>query len=117
VFHCPSYPVEGDVYNYFIGARAAFVATGMAGSVDRRAIRFPSALVLSGDTSYSLFLPTDADKDDYSQNCLGFTADASHWAPHHRGGLNVLFADSHVKMYKAFDAGEMTHRYDTMSAW
>src|SRR6185436_11885552 len=108
-YQCPSYPnIAPSNYNYFIGARAAFVAAGdAAASVNRRFIKYSSVLVLGGDNTYNQFVPADADFDDYSQDCLFFAADIDHWAPQHGGTLNVLFADSHVANVNAFDPAKM----------
>src|SRR5882757_9134100 len=67
VFHCPANKlVPQNVqswFNYFNGARAAYVLVNDDASVDSKKIMFPSAFVLSGDTLD--FTQDDADKDDY----------------------------------------------------
>ena len=66
-----------------------------------------------------LFYTDDADKDDYTQNCVGGAADDSlteYWRIHSQG-QNVMFADGHSKWYKGFNAGEMTFSYTTMTNW
>ena len=66
-----------------------------------------------------IFDPLDADKDDYTQNCVGGAADDSlteYWQIHSRG-QNVMFADGHSKWYKGYNAGEMTFGYTTMTNW
>jgi prepilin-type N-terminal cleavage/methylation domain-containing protein/prepilin-type processing-associated H-X9-DG protein len=122
VYHCPLDRVSN--FSYFNGCRAAYVVTGRFASVDRRRIAFPSAFVLSGDTGGSdtggLFVPADADKDDYTQNCVGGPiAGSDVWMAwqRHGAGQNILFADGHVQWYGRFVASDMTFRYDTMSAW
>jgi prepilin-type N-terminal cleavage/methylation domain-containing protein/prepilin-type processing-associated H-X9-DG protein len=122
VYHCPLDRVSN--FSYFNGSRAAYVAAGGFASVDRRRIAFPSAFVLSGDTGGDggggTFVPADADKDDYTQNCVGGPAAGSDvWMvwQRHGAGQNILFADGHVQWYGRFVAGDMTFRYDTMSAW
>ena len=124
VFHCPANFIvpaaQRSPFNYFNGVRAAFVAAGYQGvAVKSQRIHFPSAQVLSGDTIGTDFLPTDCDKDDYSQNCVGGAANGLPWEEWqvHSGGQNVLFADGHAKWYKGYDTNEMTFRYDTMSGW
>ena len=65
------------------------------------------------------FDPLDADKDDYSQNCVGGAADdaiTEFWRIHSKG-QNILFADGHSKWYKGFGLGEMTFAYATMTNW
>ena len=75
------------------------------------------ALVVSGDTLD--FEPTDADKDDYSQNCVGGPANGIPWEEWqaHSQGQNVLFADGHAKWYSGYNTNEMTFRYNSMSGW
>ncbi|MCK4245256.1 MAG: prepilin-type cleavage/methylation domain-containing protein, partial [Candidatus Omnitrophica bacterium] len=108
VYRCPSF--RRSDYGYFLGTRAAYVATEFTerASVRRSRIKYTSAFVLGGDTSYSFSEP-DCDKDDYSQNCVGH--------PVHNNGQNILFADGHVKWYKGYVAGEMTFRYNQMYKW
>jgi prepilin-type N-terminal cleavage/methylation domain-containing protein/prepilin-type processing-associated H-X9-DG protein len=113
-------------FNYFNGCNAAYVTTGSFGSVKATAILYPSAFVLGGDTAGTLnngaglqFDPLDADKDDYSQNCVGGAADpdkTEYWQIHSKG-QNVMFADGHSKWYKGYNAGEMTFAYTTMTNW
>jgi len=129
IYHCPL-DTRSD-FSYFNGARAAYVdgGTNHFASVDRRRIAFPQAFVLSGDTGGAAtktgpvegqFDPTDADKDDYTQNCVGGpTGGAGVWIDwqRHGAGQNILFADGHVQWYGGYVASDMTFRYDTMSAW
>lgn len=125
IYHCPLDRFSN--YSYFNGARAAFVNTGTFSSLDRRLLQFPSAYVLSGDTgakggfdSGGSFDPNDADKDDYTQNCVGGpTGGSDVWMTwqRHTNGQNLLFADGHVQWYGGFVASDMTFRYSTMSPW
>ena len=125
IYHCPLDTRSN--YSYFNGVRAAYVAGGATSfiSVDRRRIVYPQAYVLSGDTggtatSAGQFDPADADKDDYSQNCVGGpSGGAGVWMDwqRHGAGQNLLFADGHVQWYGGYVASDMTFRYDTMSAW
>ena len=65
------------------------------------------------------FDPLDADKDDYTQNCVGGPANGSPfeiWQIHSLG-QNVMFADGHSKWYKGFNPGEMTFSYAAMTGW
>ena len=121
VYHCPANklmpPEQQSWFNYFNGARAAYVAVGGAASVDGKKILFPVAQVLSGDTLD--FTPDDADKDDYTQNCVGGAANGSPfeiWQIHSKG-QNVMFADGHSKWYKGFNPSDMTFAYTTMTNW
>ncbi len=76
IYHCPL--DRASNYSYFNGARAAYFVNGKFSSLDRRRLQFPSAYILSGDTGGAgggdkggTFDPNDADKDDYTQNCVG----------------------------------------------
>ncbi|HVU27309.1 MAG TPA: prepilin-type N-terminal cleavage/methylation domain-containing protein [Verrucomicrobiae bacterium] len=130
VYRCPGNvqlpaPMQGP-FNYFNGARAAYVDAGQFAAVKNTRILFPSAHVLSGDTcgipnvtGGGSFDPLDADKDDYTQNCVGGPANGSPyelWQVHSLG-QNVLFADGHAKWYKGYDTNEMTFRYSSIHGW
>ena len=122
VYRCPSNKILPSSiqsrFNYFNGARAAFVAAGENdAAVDAKRIQFPSALVLSGDTLD--FAPEDADKDDYSQNCVGGPANGLPWEDWqaHSQGQNILFADGHARWYKGYNTNDMTFRYDSIHGW
>lgn len=113
-------------FNYFNGDRAVYIVMGTFGAVKGTSILFPSAYVLSGDTcgipnvtGGGSFDPLDADKDDYSQNCVGGPANGSPYElwQVHSFGQNILFADGHAKWYKGYDTNEMTFRYDSMHGW
>jgi prepilin-type N-terminal cleavage/methylation domain-containing protein/prepilin-type processing-associated H-X9-DG protein len=130
VYRCPGnvqLPLNmQNPFNYFNGARAVYVVAGVDASVNATSILFPSAYVLSGDTcgipnvtGGGNFDPLDADKDDYTQNCVGGPANGSPyelWQVHSLG-QNILFADGHAKWYKGYDTNEMTFRYDSMHGW
>ncbi|HYG23435.1 MAG TPA: prepilin-type N-terminal cleavage/methylation domain-containing protein [Verrucomicrobiae bacterium] len=121
LYRCPSnkaLPLEQQSpFNYFNGARAAYVAEGKAASLNMRRIRFPSAMVLSGDTLE--FHPFDADKDDYSQNCVGGMLNGYPWIEWraHSRGQNILFTDGHTKWYQRYHPQEMTFRYESLHGW
>ncbi|HOC03270.1 MAG TPA: prepilin-type N-terminal cleavage/methylation domain-containing protein [Candidatus Ratteibacteria bacterium] len=117
LYRCDSFPRNISDYHYFLSARAAYIDAGnMAAATSRKRIMFPSVFVLAGDSNYRFSEP-DCDKDDYTQNCLGWKEDATHWNPHHAGGLNVLFADGHVSWHNRYDPDSMTFRYSTFSDW
>jgi prepilin-type N-terminal cleavage/methylation domain-containing protein len=113
-------------FNYFNGCNAAYVAAGTFASVKSSSIAFPSAYVLGGDTAGTKtngaglqFDPLDADKDDYTQNCVGGAATPAlteYWQIHNLG-QNVMFSDGHSKWYKTYSASEMTFAYVTMTNW
>lgn len=121
-FRCPANkllpPSQQSNFNYFNGVRAAIIASGgLRASVNSARILFPSAYVLSGDTLD--FSPLDADKDDYTYNCVGGIANGLpylQWQAH-RKGQNIAFEDGHVKWYSGYNTNEMTFRYDSMHGW
>jgi prepilin-type processing-associated H-X9-DG protein len=115
VYRCPGQPVglESD-YSYFLGSRAAFVAAGNHfAPFNRKDLLLPAQYILSGDSAYPNFDPTDTDKDNYTQDCL-FTWNQSRALARrfHLNRLNVLFADGHVRAYSGFEGSEMTYSYD-----
>jgi prepilin-type processing-associated H-X9-DG protein len=114
-------------FNYFNGCNAAYVASaGNLAPVNGAAILFPAAFVLGGDTAGTKNLGAglqfdllDADKDDYTQNCVGGAAAPAlteYWRIHSRG-QNVMFADGHARWYAGFNAAEMTFGYGSMTHW
>jgi len=133
IYKCPSFARNSDSFNYFLSGRAAFArayADGMSGynlrqSVRRGWIEFPSAFILAGDCNNADFPETDCDRDDYSQQCLGWksviaateNSEKHWWEPWHDGGLNVLFADSHVKWFTENSRKEMTYSYNDYTDW
>jgi prepilin-type N-terminal cleavage/methylation domain-containing protein/prepilin-type processing-associated H-X9-DG protein len=128
VYRCPGnvqLPLdEQGPFNYFNGCNAAYGQADSAASVNAVKIMFPSAYVLGGDTAgisggALKFYPLDADKDDYTQNCVGGAAPTSItevWQIHSKG-QNVMFADGHSKWYASYNASEMTFGYAVMSNW
>lgn len=123
VYHCPAnrlvQPNQQSSFNYFNGARAAYMVVNDDAPVESKKILFPTAFVLSGDTLWNSAGVFDADKDDYSQNCVGGVANGTQWEEWqaHSKGQNILFADGHAKWYKGYDTNEMTFRYDSMHGW
>src|ERR1039458_9982839 len=136
-YNCPGNvqlpPAFQGPFNYFNGARAAFkAANDNAAAVKNTVIQFPSAYVLSGDTCNTNSVNSsdpasvhfdllDADKDDYTQSCVGAEADVPGddqvgWQAHSRG-QNILFADGHSRWYNGYNPNDMTFRYDSMHGW
>jgi prepilin-type N-terminal cleavage/methylation domain-containing protein len=136
VFNCPGNvqlpePLRGP-FNYFNGCNAAYIASDPnpnnrhLAAVKGTAIQFPSAFVLGGDTAGTKnngtglqFDPLDADKDDYTQNCVGGAAPAAiteYWQIHSKG-QNIQFADGHSKWHKGYKPSDMTFAYTTMTNW
>jgi prepilin-type N-terminal cleavage/methylation domain-containing protein len=131
VYNCPGnaqlpQSLRGP-FNYFNGCNAAYVSSGgQCAAVNSTAVQFPSAYVLGGDTAGMTnsagklkFDPLDADKDDYTQNCVGGAADPSiteAWQIHSKG-QNVMFGDGHSNWYKNYNPGEMTFAFTEMTNW
>jgi hypothetical protein len=119
-YHCPAdSPSLVGFFNYFNGVRAAYVVTNGFAPVNGRQIQFPCAYVLSGDTIGSTFTLDNADKDDYTYNCVGGDDNGTpseEWQVHSKG-QNLLFEDGHVKWYKAYNTNDMTFRYNSMHGW
>jgi prepilin-type N-terminal cleavage/methylation domain-containing protein len=120
VFHCPAVILpELGFFNYFNGARAAYMEGAGMLAVNSKKILFPSAYVLSGDTVGRMFDKNDADKDDFTQNCVGGATNglpALEWQVH-QNGQNLLLADGHARWFKGYKEGEMTFRYEEMHSW
>ncbi|MEO0966472.1 MAG: prepilin-type N-terminal cleavage/methylation domain-containing protein [Planctomycetota bacterium] len=119
---CPLFPQDSP-YHYFLGNNAAYVENGNNFAPLRGdSIKFTSAFVIGGDLN-RVFAEEDADKDDYTQNCLGLTGlernGLGYWEPHHDGALNVLFADGHDARFKSYLGNEskMTFAFDSLSPW
>ncbi len=126
IYHCPGNAqlpaANQSPFNYFNGVRAATVVADNAyAPVDSKRILFPSAYVLAGDTidNGQYFARNDADKDDYSQNCVGGPANGTPWVDWqaHTKGQNILFDDGHAQWYKGYNTNDMTFRYDSMHGW
>jgi prepilin-type processing-associated H-X9-DG protein len=137
VYNCPAnaqlpQDMQGP-FDYFNGCRAAYVTSDPDPSlwhfaaVKNTKILFTTAFVLSGDTcgipdnsdDGRDFEPLNADKDDYTQNCVGGEDNGDPWElwQVHTLGQNLLFADGHVKWYKGYNTNEMTFRYDSIHGW
>jgi type II secretory pathway pseudopilin PulG len=130
VYRCPGnaqLPVaEQGPFNYFNGCNAAYVEARAFAPVKATKIMFPSAYVLSGDTAgiksttgTLAFDPLDADKDDYTQNCVGGAAPADlteAWQIHSQG-QNLLFPDGHSQWARGFKTNEMTFGFTAMISW
>jgi prepilin-type processing-associated H-X9-DG protein len=109
VLTCPSYSrvYYQSPFNYFMGARFAFVEAGaQPASVALRRILLPSQYILSGDCNFP-FVAKDADPDNYTDDTLFGMVPIGHG-----GQVNILFADSHVLKAKRFDGELMTFSFE-----
>lgn len=120
---CPQYPEESP-YHYFLGANAAFIEAGhQFAAVRSDRVLKASAYIVGGDLNRHYFDLHDADKDDYTQNCVGLegldmtTGGDTYWEPQHDGGLNLLFADGHAARFSEYLPEQMTFAYDRMAPW
>ncbi|MEM6333986.1 MAG: prepilin-type N-terminal cleavage/methylation domain-containing protein [Planctomycetota bacterium] len=122
---CEAYPVDTP-YHYFMSSRAAFIAAGnQRAAVQRDRYQQASAAVLGGDNNIRFDNEAagiyDADKDDYTQECLVFQGSygsgGSAWEPQHNGALNVIFVDGHIEPVTEFDPSKMTYRYNGLAAF
>ncbi len=129
IYRCPAYVRNETQFTYFLGTRAEYARRTLQGysqkrgSVIRSLIQYPSALILGGDCNYKLFNVDDCDRDDYTQECLGWwdvlgghDTDV-YWLPWHSKGMNVIFADGHVRWFDRFDPAKMTYSYDEYTNW
>jgi prepilin-type N-terminal cleavage/methylation domain-containing protein len=118
VYHCAA--DRKWQFSYFNGDRAAFVVNNEFAPVNSRLIRYTTAFVLGGDTIGEKFFIDDADKDDYTQNCVGGAADpldTEKWRAH-GSGQNLFFPDGHVALHKESNGtNDITFRYDSMHGW
>jgi prepilin-type N-terminal cleavage/methylation domain-containing protein/prepilin-type processing-associated H-X9-DG protein len=115
ILTCPAFSqlYTKSPFNYFMGARQAYVGTSNAANVELKQIMLPSQYILSGDCNFS-FEQYDADPDNYTQDTLF----ANLPSKGHNGWLNVLFADMHVRNYNKFNSNDMTFSYTQSSvAW
>ncbi len=131
VYKCPSFlrpQTEGE-FHYFLGARAAYARRRLQGfnqddsrvAVRRTLIEYPSAHILGGDCN-RIFARWDCDRDDFTQQCLGWTEvvekyPGEYWERWHKGGLNVIFADTHVNWYTSYAGNLMTYSYNNYTDW
>ncbi len=126
LYSCPANKEFPD-YAYFLGARAAYILNNnKPAAVHISKIQYPSAFVLSGDTTKgptpeTSFTVDDCDKDDYVYNCVG--GNLAGFAPLwkgwqvHMGGQNILFADGHADWFRGYVKDVMTFRYDRLNSW
>jgi len=129
VYRCPSFPRDPDSFNYFLGTRAGYARKRMEGfdvdhsrvSVRRDWIEYPTAYVLGGDCNNSGFDRLDCDRDDYTQPCLAlgdtYKNDSTFWEPWHDKGMNILFADTHVRWFDRELPNLMTYSYNDYKNW
>jgi prepilin-type processing-associated H-X9-DG protein len=119
VYNCPSFPER--TRNYFIEAVWSYVNGHNAMKMSD--ISMSSQFVLSGDITQTLAYPypygkyatSDADLSDEYGPLLMFPDQGGFLM--HRGGDNVLFADSHVETFAAFDSVRITFHPTKACSW
>ena len=124
---CGGYPPDAGPYHYFLSTRAEYVANAtrytasapvekLRGSVKAPQIQYTSAFLILADNQLAAFSGNDADKDNYTFQSL-FGSGGNFWEPHHRGSMNLLFADGHVERVSELDPARVTFRYHRMALW
>jgi prepilin-type processing-associated H-X9-DG protein len=126
LYHCPAFPVDDETNTYFISARWGRLLSPQRRSIALSRIRLSSQFVLAGEaTGIGGYIPpfgTDADprdntdKDDSGKRRLVFFGESGGYNMH-RAGNNVLFADSHVQVFKKFDPVAITYCPDRLEDW
>lgn len=121
VYNCPSYPGRGR--NYFLAAIWSFVNGRNAMKLSD--ITHSSQFILSGDvTQVGVYPPpfgtsthptTDADYSDEAEPLLAFPDQGGFLM--HRGGNNILFADTHVEASLVFDPLVMSFHPKQPMSW
>jgi prepilin-type N-terminal cleavage/methylation domain-containing protein/prepilin-type processing-associated H-X9-DG protein len=111
-YNCPAFP--GRVRNYFIAA--IWSSVNGRNAMKLTDIKISSQFILSGDIteiqayprpySSSNYTTSDADYSDEGRPLLAFPEQGGFLM--HRGGNNLLFADSHVDTFTAFDPAYMS---------
>lgn len=118
---CYKCPIErtSTEFSYALNCREIYMKTGSFGSwrdADfAKSSTGPSKIILVEESNWRSFMPLSPDKDNYTQNCISFVADSSHYTPNHVNIIPMLFVDGHVDGPKRFDTSSMTYFTDVMS--
>lgn len=121
--NCYKCPIErtGTEFSYALNCREIYMKTGTFGSwrdADfSKSLTGPSKIIIVEESNYSNFSLHSPDKDNYTQNCISFTADSSHYIPNHVNIIPMLFVDGRGDAVKRFDTSTMTYFTDVMSAY
>lgn len=119
-YNCPAFPAR--VRNYFISAIWSFVNGRNAMKLTD--IKLSSQFILSGDITQIAVYPqpygghytsSDADYSDEGRALLAFPDEGGFLM--HRGGNNILFADTHVDAFTAFDPQFMSFHPGKACTW
>jgi len=118
VYNCPSFPERTRNYS-----SSSLVLCERAQRDELSDISTSSEFVLSGDITQTLAYPypygkyatSDADLSDEYGPLLIFPAQGGFLM--HRGGDNILFADSHVETFAAFDPVRITFHPTKARSW
>lgn len=84
--------------------------------LDARRIKNPATFVLLsedlGDRD-----PSDYDPTNEVSDRTGFSHTRTTYPPPHQGGVNFLFADQHVAMFRRYEKQQITYWYDKDADW
>ncbi|MFA5204619.1 MAG: prepilin-type N-terminal cleavage/methylation domain-containing protein [Lentisphaeria bacterium] len=72
----------------------------------------PSVFILVEESPSGIFIGTDSDQDNYTQNTNTFSVGARH-----RGGATMVFFDGHAITAPQWDAAGMTYATREMADW
>lgn len=114
--NCYRCPVErsSHEFSYALNCHEIFLKTGTRGSWRdsdfTKSLTGPSKIIIVMENDNQGFADTDADLDNYSQNCVLFSA-----LSNHASSIPMLFVDGHVDAPKKFDTTTMTYFTDVMS--
>ncbi len=121
VYNCPSFPERAR--NYFISA--IWSSINGRNSMKLTDVKLSSRFILSGDITQiqvypypggtSQYTTCDADYSDEGQPLLVFPDQGGFLM--HRGGDNILFDDTHVEAFTAFDPAHMSFHPTRPLTW
>lgn len=121
IYNCPSFP--GHMRNYFISA--IWSSVNGRNAMKLTDVKLSSRFILSGDITQvgvypypygtSQYTTADADYSDEGEPLLAFPAQGGFLM--HRGGNNILFDDTHVEAFAAFDPVHMSFDPTRALSW
>lgn len=119
-YRCPTERSRAE-FSYALNCREIFMKTGTFGSWRdaefSKSLTGPSKIIIVEESNNSGFADSDSDKDNYSQNCVSFTAGSGFSLLNHASCIPMLFVDGHSDAPKKFDTSSMTYFTEVMSAY